>query len=100
MKCLRCEGWQRQGLSDTCPACDMIAQSKSKPRRVTAYAEGNRVEITTGNGSMRLIFAEDGTFRVITDLKTTNVQSLLDKDPMHKYQRVVEVEFFGHPYED
>lgn len=27
MKCLRCLDWSRQGLSDTCPSCDMTNES-------------------------------------------------------------------------
>lgn len=27
-ECLRCKDWQEQGLSDTCPDCDMLEESE------------------------------------------------------------------------
>lgn len=31
--CERCEEWSKQGLSDTCPACDIVSETQEKPPR-------------------------------------------------------------------
>jgi len=54
MGCERCEDWQRQGLSSTCPACVQYRQhSTSLDEWVDKYASDlrNNFEITLGECS-------------------------------------------------
>ena len=59
---------------------------------------GNLIDIKTIHGNMRLIFNEDGTFRVITDLKCqadlNEVKQQLDY-VLKSYQTLIVAERFN-----
>ena len=79
-----------------------------KIQRVTQ--ENNMINVTLdgkvgilGNeqAELRIMFKEDGTFRIITNLKSEQLGDIVKSTgDLADYMRVVRVEQFGHPFED
>ena len=73
--------------------------NNTKMQGVTATVEyGHMVNVHTPKGELRLIFNEDGSFRLITDLKVQQVKDLAEENKdFWSYQKIVKVEPFGYP---
>jgi membrane carboxypeptidase/penicillin-binding protein PbpC len=70
-------------------------------QKATLNVGGSSMEIETDAGPMRLILNNDGTFRIITDIKVQQVEDLKKENPrFYQHQHVLKIEKFGHPYED
>jgi len=67
--CKRCEDWERQGLSATCPACDMAEQRKAD--MASNQSNFQRPNKKLGDSDYKLVrgyFTEDSEFIVTKTL--------------------------------
>lgn len=61
-------------------------------------ATDKSVSIQTIHGEIRVVVSQDGSLRLITDIKAPQIQDILNENKdFGQYETVLQVERFGYP---